>query len=249
MASQRFDNFHDRFSRTTSSPSPQVAGPRKVQRGASPPSYSPEDPEGFYGRFSTTTSTRERANGFGWVLQTGDSWGSPWQVLIMLIVAFDLVFAVVRPLIAEPMRVPSGSMSPTLQAHDRVLTNKLAYDFADPNRGDLVVFEGIDPKKDDRLVKRVVGIPGDTVAIRNGTLLVNGEPPYEPYKKEKYDAEKAPPNTHSFGPATVPKDHVFVMGDNRANSRDSRTFGPVPTKNLVGEVSLRFWPPTRLGAP
>ena len=221
---------------------------RKVQRVASPPSYSPEDPEGFYGRFSTATSaTREHANGFGWAPQTADPWGSPWQMLIMLIVAFDLVFAVVRPLIAEPMRVPSRSMSPTLQVHDRVLTNKLAYDFADPNRGDLVVFESIDPKKDDRLVKRVVGLPGDTVAIQNGILLVNDEPPYEPYKKEKYDPNKAAPNTHSFGPATVPKNHVFVMGDNRANSRDSRTFGPVPTKNLVGEVSLRFWPPARLG--
>jgi hypothetical protein len=162
VASQRFDNFHDRFSRTTSSPSPQAAVHRKVQRGASPPSYSPEDPEGFYGRFSTATSaTREHANGFGWAPQTEDPWGSPWQMLIMLIVAFDLVFAVVRPLIAEPMRVPSRSMSPTLQVHDRVLTNKLAYDFADPNRGDLVVFESIDRKKDDRLVKRVVGLPGD----------------------------------------------------------------------------------------
>ncbi len=247
MASQRFDNFHDRFSRTTtSSPSPQVAVNRKVQRGASSTSYSPEDPAGFYGRFST--STRERANGFGWVLQTGNSWGNPWQMLIMLIVAFDLIFAVVRPLIAEPMRVPSRSMAPTLQVHDRVLTNKLAYDLADPNRGDLVVFESIAPKRNGRLVKRVVGLPGDTVAIQNGTLLVNGKPPYEPYKKEKYDPAKAPPNTHSFGPATVPKDHVFVMGDNRANSRDSRTFGPVPTKNLVGEPTLRFWPPARLGA-
>lgn len=247
MASQRFDNFHDRFSKTTtSSSSPQVAVHRKVQRGAAPPSYSPEDAEGFYGRFSTTTGGRE--SGFGWVLQTGDSWGNPWQVLVMLIIAFDLVFAVVRPLIAEPMRVPSGSMSPTLQVHDRVLTNKLAYDFANPDRGDIAVFESVD-KKGDRLVKRVVGLPGDTVAIQNGTLLVNGEPPYEPYKKEKYDPEKAPPNTHSFGPAVVPKNHVFVMGDNRANSRDSRTFGPVPTKNLVGEVSLRFWPPGRLGAP
>lgn len=247
MASDRFDNFRDRFSRTTSSPSPPVAVHRKVRRGASPPSYSPDDPEGFYGRFSTTKEGH--ANGFGWVVDTRNSWGNPWQLLVMLIIAFDLVFAVVRPLIAEPMRVPSPSMSPTLQVHDRVLTNKLAYDFADPHRGDLAVFESVDPKEDDRLVKRVVGLPGDTVEIENGTLLVNGEPPYEPYKKEKYDPEKAPPNTQSFGPATVPKNHVFVMGDNRANSRDSRTFGPVPTKNLVGEISLRFWPSNRLGTP
>ena len=243
------DSFYGRFSTA----SPSATAPREATRdapGASSSSPSPEEREGFYGRFSTTTTPGGRADGFGWILEAGGSLGSPWQVLLMLVIAFDLVFAVVRPLVAEPMRIPSPSMSPTLQVYDRVLTNKLAYDFADPERRDLVVFESVDPRKDDRLVKRVVGLPGDRISLQNGRLLVNGVPQNEPYvKKNGPVPQRMLPYTEDFGPVLVPEGHVFVMGDNRNNSRDSRFFGPVPTGNLVGEVSLRFWPPGRLGAP
>lgn len=180
-----------------------------------------------------------------------------WDLLLMLIVAFNLVFGVVRPFIAEPMRVPSKSMTPTLQPKDRMLTNKLAYDLTNPDRGDLVVFGGVEKGKDERLVKRVVGLPGDVVHLDRGTLKVNGEPQNEPYLSEKGQGagegrdgnRKAPPGVDSFGPMFVPEDHVFVLGDNRAHSRDSRYFGPVPTENLIGEPSLRFWPLHRLGTP
>ncbi|QIN80588.1 signal peptidase I [Rubrobacter marinus] len=177
----------------------------------------------------------------------------------MLVVAFNLVFGVVRPFVAEPMRVPSKSMAPTLQPKDRMLTNKLAYDLTNPDRGDLVVFKGVEKKgKGERLVKRVVGLPGDVVHVDRGVLKVNGEPQNEPYlsKDDRGGGEgrdgarrKAPPGVNSFGPMFVPEDHVFVLGDNRANSHDSRYFGPVPTENLIGEPSLRFWPLNRLGTP
>lgn len=208
-------------------------------------SHDSEDRESFHGRFSTTTE-EESTGAFGWILARD---ASLWRLVVMVMISCDLVFGFVRPFVAEPMHVSSKSMVPTLHAHDRVLTNKLAYDFTSPNRGDLAVFESVIPGDDERLVKRVVGLPGDEVSVRNGILLVNGKPPYEPYKKETHNPEKAPPQIRSFGPIVVPENNVFVMGDNRANSYDSRFFGPVPNENLIGEVSLRLWPPTRLGPP
>ncbi len=169
---------------------------------------------------------------------------------MMLVVAVDLVFGFVRPFVVEPMRVPSASMAPTLQPGDRVLTNKFVYDFTDPGKGDLVVFESVDKKKDEEIVKRVVGLPGDEISVQQGVLLVNGEPPYEPYvATQQSPTAQNTPGVDSFGPMIVPQNHVFVMGDNRTNSYDSRFFGPIPEENLVGEVSSRFWPPSRLGTP
>jgi signal peptidase I len=197
--------------------------------------------ESFYGRFST--STREQQ-------ELTVNLGGNWETFMMLIVAFDLVFGLVRPFVAEPMHVPSESMAPTLQVQDRVLTNKLAYDFANPDRGDLVVFESVQATNDEDVVKRVIGLPGDEISAENGVLLVNGEAQDESYvAAEQPPASRKPPGSDSFGPLTVPQDHVFVMGDNRTNSYDSRFFGPVPNENLLGEVSLRFWPLNRLGVP
>ncbi len=214
------------------------------------------DKDNFYDRFSTSTRDRgesilPRAKGLY------KRHKSSWDLLLMLVVAFNLVFGVVRPFVAEPMRVPSKSMAPTLQPKDRMLTNKLAYDLTNPDRGDLVVFRGVEKDKKERLVKRVVGLPGDVVHVDRGTLKVNGDPQNEPYLSGKGQgggegrdgARKAPPGVDSFGPMFVPEDHVFVMGDNRARSHDSRYFGPVPTENLIGEPSLRFWPLDRLGTP
>lgn len=264
MALKQFDSFRDRFSRTTPSISP-VTFRRKVSRGISQATYSPKAREGFYGRLWTAEPKRinlaDAAFGraSGWVREArniwGGSWGSGWQVLLMFVVAFTLVFGLARPFVAEPMRVPSASMAPTLKPHDHVLTNKLAYDlFSTPERGDLAVFESVDPKREDKLVKRVVGLPGDEVRVENGVLLVNGAPPYEPYKKVRPGEPsgqkvRAPARAESFGPAVVPEGHVFVLGDNRNDSYDSRFFGPVPKDNLEGEITLRFWPPNRLGTP
>ena len=140
----------------------------------------------------------------------------------------------------EAFWIPSGSMIPTLQINDRVLVNKFIYRFTEPERGDIVVFESVDDPETD-LIKRVVGLPGDRIAVRSGRLIVNGEPQQEPYTNKKF------PDRSFFAKTTVPKNHVFVMGDNRANSSDSRVFGPLPKENIEGEAFLRFWPLDRIG--
>ena len=133
-------------------------------------------------------------------------------------------------------------MVPTLHVWDQLLINKLAYDIEGPERGDIVLFR--DPEED--LIKRVVGVPGDEIAVRDGRLFLNDEPQKEPYVAGE-TCIRYQPKTCSFGPATVPKGHIFVMGDNRAHSYDSRFFGPVPEETLIGEALFRFWPPGRAG--
>lgn len=185
--------------------------------------------------------------------------------MVILLVSFALVFGFVRPFVVEAFYIPSESMVPTLRVEDRVLVNKFIYRFTEPERGDIVVFksveggrlpqeenpiervidlfqnDGPDPSPRQDLIKRVVGVPGDVISVRGGKLLVNGEPQREPYVNREY------PDRSFSAPTTVPKGHVFVMGDNRANSQDSRVFGPVPKENIEGEAFLRFWPPDRIG--
>lgn len=166
--------------------------------------------------------------------------GGVVEYLVILVVSFALVFGFVRPFVVEAFWIPSGSMIPTLEINDRVLVNKFIYRFTEPDRGDIVVFESVqDPDTD--LIKRVVGLPGDRIAVRSGRLIVNGEPQREPFTNKDF------PDTSFFAPTTVPKNHVFVMGDNRANSQDSRVFGPLPKENIEGEAFLRFWPLSRIG--
>jgi signal peptidase I len=166
--------------------------------------------------------------------------GGALEYLVILLVSFALVFGFVRPFVMEAFWIPSGSMIPTLEIGDRVLVNKFIYRFTDPRRGDIIVFESVDNSNED-LIKRVVGLPGDKIAVRGGKLFVNGEPQKEPYTNQTF------PDRSFFAKTTVPKNHVFVMGDNRGNSADSRVFGPLPEKNIEGEAFLRFWPPDRIG--
>jgi signal peptidase I len=166
--------------------------------------------------------------------------GGVVEYLVILVVSFALVFGFVRPFVVEAFWIPSGSMIPTLEINDRVLVNKFIYRFTEPKPGDIVVFESVDDPETD-LIKRVVALPGDRVAVRSGRLIVNGETQKEPFTNKKF------PDTSFFAATTIPKNHVFVMGDNRANSSDSRVFGPLPKKNIEGEAFLRFWPPGRIG--
>ncbi|MFB7338377.1 signal peptidase I, partial [Streptomyces adustus] len=139
--------------------------------------------------------------------------------------------------LVEPVRVESTSMEPTLLAGDHLLVDDRAYRDAPPGRGDLVVFDG----SDGTLVKRVVAVAGDTVAIEDGVLEVDGRAVEEP---------AVDPRTVDgmyFGPARVPDGTVFVLGDNRRHSVDSRQFGPVPVTKVTGRVILRWWP--RPGRP
>ena len=166
--------------------------------------------------------------------------GGALEYLVILLVSFALVFGFVRPFVMEAFWIPSGSMIPTLEIGDRVLVNKFIYRFTEPKREDIIVFESVD-NPDEDLIKRVVGLPGDTIAVRRGHLLLNGERQREPFVNKKL------PDRSFYAKTKVPKGHVFVMGDNRGNSADSRVFGPLPEKNIEGEAFLRFWPPHRIG--
>lgn len=159
--------------------------------------------------------------------------GSVLDLLLMMFLAMMLMFGVIRPFVAEVFLIPSESMSPTLKVGDRVLALKLAYRFTEPERGDLAVFS--DPEG-ELTIKRVVGLPGDTVATRDGVLYVNGEP-----KRESYVDYELTDSTF-YGPEKVPAGHMYVMGDSRSNSKDSRAFGPVPEEDLLGRVILRVAP-------
>ena len=161
--------------------------------------------------------------------------------MVILLVAFALVFGFVKPFVLEAFRVPSESMVPTLEVGDRFLANKFVYRFSEPKKGDVVVFQSVEGGEED-LVKRVVAVAGDEVAVENGVLSVNGEVQDEPYVNKGF-----PDDGSFFGPTRVPEGNIFAMGDNRANSRDSRFFGPVPIKNIEGEAFMRFWPPTHMG--
>ena len=166
--------------------------------------------------------------------------GGALEYLVILLISFALVFGFVRPFVMEAFWIPSGSMIPTLEIGDRVLVNKFIYRFTEPERGDIVVFRSVD-NPDEDLIKRVVGVPGDEIAVRRGRLILNGEPQKEPYTNKNF------PDRSFYARTTVPEGHVFVMGDNRGNSADSRVFGPLPKKNIEGEAFLRFWPPHRIG--
>ncbi len=166
------------------------------------------------------------------------------EYAVILVVAFVLVFGLIKPFVVEAFRVPTESMVPTLEVQDRFLANKFIYRFTEPERGDIVVFDSVDPNPEgefDILVKRVAGLPGDTVQVQGGTLLVNGEPQNEPYVNGQF------PDASFFGPTVIPEGHIFAMGDNRSNSRDSRFFGPVPVENIEGEAFVVFWPLSRIG--
>lgn len=163
----------------------------------------------------------------------------PWWRETLETILWALVLALVlRTFVVQAFWIPSGSMIPTLQIKDRVLVCKFWYRFSDPKRGDIVVFKyPMDPKRD--FVKRVVGLPGDTVELQEGTVLINGEPQSEPFVKNH--------DRFTMPALRVPDGSYFCMGDNRPNSQDSRFWGFVPESYLRGPVFFRYWPPNRIG--
>jgi signal peptidase I len=163
---------------------------------------------------------------------------------IVIIAAALAVAFIVKTFLIQAFYIPSASMEPELNIGDRVLVNKLSYRLHDIHRGDIVVFERPtcdqgDPTIRD-LIKRVIGLGGDTVQARKGHLLINGRRLNEPYLP-------AGQTTADFGPIKVPTDHIWVMGDNRENSKDSRFLcnsGPTPIADddIVGRAFIRVWP-------
>jgi signal peptidase I len=154
-----------------------------------------------------------------------------------------VVALVIRAFFLAAFYIPSESMSPTLEKGDRVLVNKLSYKLHDVHRGDIVVF-GRPPNEPDNgikdLIKRVVALPGETVEVRDCKVLINGQALVEPYVKEWSRTCTSPP-------VTVGQDQVFVMGDNRDDSQDSRFFGPISQHLIVGRAFVIVWPFTHLG--
>lgn len=156
----------------------------------------------------------------------------------VLIVTAVLVAWVVKSFIVQPFIIPSSSMEPTLYPGDRVLVNKFVYRIQPVRPGDVVVLvPPFDTKKD--FIKRVVAVGGQTLEVKNGEVFVDGKALDEPHKIPLADSS-------NFGPLIIPKDNVFLMGDNRPNSYDSRFFGPLNKNTLIGKALVIYWPPNRL---
>jgi len=193
-----------------------------------------------------------------------------------VIVALALGLALlIQAFLIKPYQIPSGSMEPTLDINQRILVNRFVYHFTDPKPGDVVVFHppaGVDTggadsfgcgvkkpidepcpqatpdKASDTFIKRIVAGPGDTLSVRNGLPVVNGEV-VEP------DGYEIRPCTQATGgqgcnmpkEITIPEGHFFMMGDNRGHSDDSRYWGPLPEEWLIGKAFATYWPPNRIG--
>ncbi|MDQ2754456.1 MAG: signal peptidase I [Actinomycetota bacterium] len=172
---------------------------------------------------------------------------------VVIVVAAIVIAVVVRSFLFQPFYIPSGSMEPTLKVGDRLLVNKLSYDVHGVHRGDIVVFARPpnDPSPGIKdLIKRVVGLPGETLQGKAGAVYINGHPlaePYLPHGRADYASPDSFPA--AFPPTIIPPGDYFMMGDNRANSEDSRYFGPVPEKLFVGRAFFRVWPLSNIGTP
>jgi signal peptidase I len=162
------------------------------------------------------------------------------ELIVLVVLAFVLAMGI-KTFVVQPFVIPSGSMEPTLQINDRVLVNKFVYRFWQPTQGDVVVFISPDDKSTD-FIKRVIAVAGQTVDINDGVVSIDGKPLPEPYVNklvvDHYNSDK---------PVRVPRGQVWLMGDNRTNSRDSRFFGPRPVSELLGKAFLVYWPLDRIG--
>jgi signal peptidase I len=188
------------------------------------------------------------------------------EVVVIVALAIGLALGI-QAFLVKPYQIPSESMEPTLDVGQRVLVNRIFTRLGDdPDRGDVVVFHppaGADnnqcgaPHKngqacplptpeegDTNFIKRVVGLPGDTLAIKDGIPIVNGEP----YQGDfEIRACRGLGDCDFPKPITIPPDHYFMMGDNRGASDDSRFWGPVPRDWIIGQAFFTYWPPDRIG--
>jgi signal peptidase I len=165
--------------------------------------------------------------------------------LIVLVVAIVASF-LVRTFVFQTFYIPSSSMKPTLWKGNRIMVDKLSVDFGTINIGDIVVFKAPPAVKSDcqddvaDLVKRVIGVPGDHLTSKGNTIYVNGKP-----LDQKW-SHYTPIGDTPIGSVTVPKGQYYMMGDNHANSCDSRYWGTVPRSDIIGKVFLKFWPLSQL---
>lgn len=165
-------------------------------------------------------------------------WLFDWTETIIVALALALI---IRAFFIQVFWIPSGSMEPDLEIKDRIVVDKVEYFFRDPGRLEVVVFRSVAGMGEDKkdLIKRVLGLPGEKLEIKDGIVNINGQPVEEKHPMNRDYA--------NFGPVTVPQDSYFVMGDNRPASADSRYWGFLPRKNIIGRAFLVIWPLTKIG--
>lgn len=167
-----------------------------------------------------------------------DNRGFIFNDILESIVIAVILAVVIRYFVFQPFYIPSESMKPTLMVGDRIIVNKFLYRFQPPKRGDVMVFKY--PKDESRdFIKRIIGLPGDTLEIRDSLLFINGKQVEEPWLPSGLMFVGQPPTK-------IPPGNYFMMGDNRNNSEDSRVWGFVPEKNIVGKAVVVFWPVDRM---
>jgi signal peptidase I len=164
-----------------------------------------------------------------------------WVEIFLVALSMALVL---KALVAQAFVIPSESMRPTLEKGDRILVDKFFYHLEEPRRGDLVVFDSVE-EPGTFFVKRVIGLPGERVTVAGTEVFLDDRPLSEPYREmaRSLDAEpEVTPQSHLVEP-----EHLYMLGDDRLNSRDSRVWGTLPRTRVVGRALLRYWPPQRLG--
>jgi signal peptidase I len=177
-----------------------------------------------------STASRRTRSIIEWVVVIGGA-----LVVALLIKAF----------LVQAFYIPSESMVPTLEVGDRVLVNKLSYRLHEVNRGDLVVFERPEGESDQSvkdLIKRVIGLPGDQLVIKDNAVYVNGDRLDEGYLPDGTVTKQGRLDCVDESPCVIPEGSIWVMGDNREHSFDSRYFGPIEQNTIVGRAFLRIWP-------
>jgi signal peptidase I len=162
---------------------------------------------------------------------------------VVLVIGALLIALLIKTFLFQAFYIPSASMDPTLKVHDRVLVNKLSYHLHSVHRGDVVVFKAPPEERTAQikdLVKRVIGLPGDTIEARDGHIYINDHLLNEPYLPKGTISDDLPKQV-------IPANSYFMMGDNRTESSDSRVFGPIKRSTIIGRAFVRMWPFTRLG--
>lgn len=176
-----------------------------------------------------------------------------WAQSIVVALILTLI---IRTFVIQAFKIPSGSMIPTLQIGDKLFVNKYIYRFEAPKRGDIIVFKypgdpnNPDEPKSERkkdFIKRLVGFEGESIEIRDGKIYVNNKALEDPASFGKFYYYNQGVYGEPYTKVLVPKDSYFVLGDNSANSRDSRFWGFVPKKNLLGKAIVRWWPLNKIG--
>jgi signal peptidase I len=190
--------------------------------------------------------------------------GSLFELVTIVAVALGLALGI-QAFLVKPFRIPSESMVPTLDIGQRVLVDRVSFRFSEPDRGDIVVFKppaGADSnvcgvehssdsacpapteqRSDTNFIKRVVAVPGDRVTVIDGAVYINGRRQKQSYAR----LDSACGICNLPDPIRIPKDHYFMMGDNRGASADSREWGPVPKKWIIGKAFMTYWPPGKIG--